>query len=414
MKGKKFLTLTVAAAMLVGSTMSVSAAELSAKDLEKILDVSAYRAAYADLNAAFGDDLDAYADHYLTYGVKEGRTLGVKLDLVGYADRYADLRAAFGTDYEAIAEHYLTYGIKEGRVITAPQPKNSGSSSSSSSSSNSAPATGNTAATETAGHVHDWATIMKDPASYLDGVDPTCLKDGYARYQCTEWVMPVDVNGTLKWVPCAPDTKGGRRCSETHTEILKASHIMPENESNVYVVHATCTTAGRAAYTCAVCGTQVDEVIPAYGHDFKKTGKVKTASTCTVKGKDETKCTRCGLVGEVDRDLAPHTLAGWRTIKAATCIDAGVEQSTCNICATTVTRPIAAPGHNMVEIARPYVDASFNGVAMHIETVRSQCSVCKQVETTTAVGAIPEECDGHDANGDGTCDVCNLNMNRTK
>lgn len=35
-----------------------------------------------------------------------------------YADRYPDLKAAFGYDRDLLYEHYLTYGIKEGRMAT--------------------------------------------------------------------------------------------------------------------------------------------------------------------------------------------------------------------------------------------------------------------------------------------------------
>lgn len=37
---------------------------------------------------------------------------------IAYANRYADLKAAFGYDKEALYEHYLTYGIGEGRIAT--------------------------------------------------------------------------------------------------------------------------------------------------------------------------------------------------------------------------------------------------------------------------------------------------------
>lgn len=41
--------------------------------MNALIDVKQYREAYADLDAAFGDNWDAYVDHYLTYGFREGR-----------------------------------------------------------------------------------------------------------------------------------------------------------------------------------------------------------------------------------------------------------------------------------------------------------------------------------------------------
>ena len=84
-----------------------------------------YADRYSDLKAAFGYDRDALYNHYLTYGIKEGRIVNFwraagtidKFDYIDYADRYSDLEAAFGYDREALYTHYLTYGIKEGRIV---------------------------------------------------------------------------------------------------------------------------------------------------------------------------------------------------------------------------------------------------------------------------------------------------------
>lgn len=37
---------------------------------------------------------------------------------IAYANRYTDLKEAFGYDKDALYEHYLTYGISEGRIAT--------------------------------------------------------------------------------------------------------------------------------------------------------------------------------------------------------------------------------------------------------------------------------------------------------
>lgn len=81
-----------------------------------VFDVVAYRAAYGDLNAAFGDNWDAYVNHYFAYGIGEQRISGGTFDPVAYAAAYPDVKAEFGDDWEAIINHYLTYGIAEGRT----------------------------------------------------------------------------------------------------------------------------------------------------------------------------------------------------------------------------------------------------------------------------------------------------------
>ncbi|MBQ8055292.1 MAG: hypothetical protein IJ270_00545, partial [Paludibacteraceae bacterium] len=76
----------------------------------------------ADLDAAFGDDWDAYVDHYLTYGFKEGRNAFGEFDARYYFDTYADLRDAFGEDALALYTHYMDYGRSEGRASAVPAP----------------------------------------------------------------------------------------------------------------------------------------------------------------------------------------------------------------------------------------------------------------------------------------------------
>lgn len=127
MKFKRIVMVSVAAATFMGMTLNVSAARSSADkyvnrlkksgQVDLILDVEAYRAAYSDLEEAFGDDEDAYIRHYLTAGVYEGRTKGVLFDPLAYAEGYDDIRDAFGDDVLGIITHYVTFGVKENRTI---------------------------------------------------------------------------------------------------------------------------------------------------------------------------------------------------------------------------------------------------------------------------------------------------------
>lgn len=166
---KKFIGgILLSVTIFLGSTMSVNAAELedvfSAKyyadtyedlyeafeydedklfnhyleyglkegrTMSPVLDVIYYRESNPDLDAAFGDDWDAYVTHYFEYGIEEGRDNGTNFDPIRYVNSYADLRIAFDDDYEALCNHYITYGINENRtmalkpVITASAPATS-------------------------------------------------------------------------------------------------------------------------------------------------------------------------------------------------------------------------------------------------------------------------------------------------
>lgn len=127
MKIKNVIAMGAVVVLVAGSALNVSAAEkLSSADLNAlkesgkislIIDVDAYKAAYGDLKEAFGDNEDAYIEHYLTVGVYEGRTKGVLFDPIVYAEAYGDIKAAFGNNISAIVNHYVTFGAAENRTI---------------------------------------------------------------------------------------------------------------------------------------------------------------------------------------------------------------------------------------------------------------------------------------------------------
>ena len=100
-------------------------------------DVLAYAAANPDLRNAFGNTLSSYYKHYINNGAAEGRvavgshsiTNYVKsvsgYDLSGiydynyYVSKYEDVRRAFGLNDKAAFDHFLNYGLKEGRIAKA-------------------------------------------------------------------------------------------------------------------------------------------------------------------------------------------------------------------------------------------------------------------------------------------------------
>ena len=102
-------------------------------------DVNSYRKRYPTLEKAYGNDIDAYYEHYYLTGKKAGWD-GTKgnfsednddsdktstiykgvdyapvFDVKYYLNRYSDLKSAFGNDYAAALKHFVEYGISEGR-----------------------------------------------------------------------------------------------------------------------------------------------------------------------------------------------------------------------------------------------------------------------------------------------------------
>ena len=80
-----------------------------------IFDVSFYKNNNADLQNAFGGDNKKYINHFLEYGMNEGRRASNDFDPSFYKNTYGDLRNAFGNNMKEYYKHYLNYGMKEGR-----------------------------------------------------------------------------------------------------------------------------------------------------------------------------------------------------------------------------------------------------------------------------------------------------------
>lgn len=123
MKLKKALAAGLSTSVLFSSCLGASAAPLTTANLTSeqinsyILNVEAYKQAYPDLAAAFGDDEQSYVNHYLTAGVYEGRTKGALFDPLTYAEAYGDIRDALGYDVTALVNHYVNYGVAESRTM---------------------------------------------------------------------------------------------------------------------------------------------------------------------------------------------------------------------------------------------------------------------------------------------------------
>ena len=59
-----------------------------------VFDASYYSAAYPDVAAAYGNNADALLNHFISFGVKEGRNASAEFNPQAYRQRYEDLRSA--------------------------------------------------------------------------------------------------------------------------------------------------------------------------------------------------------------------------------------------------------------------------------------------------------------------------------
>ena len=58
------------------------------------------------------------ADHWIKWGISEGRKSAPNFSVQEYIANYPDLKATIGTNWKDGVWHYFTYGINEGRFGT--------------------------------------------------------------------------------------------------------------------------------------------------------------------------------------------------------------------------------------------------------------------------------------------------------
>ena len=68
-----------------------------------------------DLKIAYGYDENKLLQHYLTYGIKEGRNSSPIFNVRYYIESNKDVKLAYGNDYEAAFKHFRDYGCNEYR-----------------------------------------------------------------------------------------------------------------------------------------------------------------------------------------------------------------------------------------------------------------------------------------------------------
>ena len=85
-------------------------------------DVKYYLNTYSDLRNAYGTDYKSAMSHFLSFGMKEGRSGASGFDFNFYKANNIDLRAAFGDDNASYYRHYANWGYKEGRNMTRLTP----------------------------------------------------------------------------------------------------------------------------------------------------------------------------------------------------------------------------------------------------------------------------------------------------
>ena len=87
-------------------------------DYSAVFDADYYLKNNPDVAKWSNNDKDKALQHFINYGMAEGRRGSEAFDVQSYYNEYPDLRAAYGTDLARYYEHYMSYGKSEGRHAT--------------------------------------------------------------------------------------------------------------------------------------------------------------------------------------------------------------------------------------------------------------------------------------------------------
>lgn len=91
-------------------------AKLNGTDYSSVYDYAHYVSNNSDVKRAFaGDPIDTL-NHFVNYGMSEGRQAKDTFDAASYYNAYSDLRRAFGTNLRSLTMHYVNHGQSEGRT----------------------------------------------------------------------------------------------------------------------------------------------------------------------------------------------------------------------------------------------------------------------------------------------------------
>ena len=188
-------------------------------------------------------------------------------------------------------------------------------------------------------------------------IAPTCTKDGVTIYECTD---------------CGDYSYSGNK-------IAPLGHSW---DAGKITKEATCRAAGSIVYTCATCGLQRTESIPAKPHSYVDTTVEPTLSE---KGYVEHVCSVCGSsYRDSYTDPLPHEHSYNQRTVDATCEQSGYTEFTCTICGYSYRgNEIGALGHNYSStVIDPQVGVG--GYTHHV------CSRCGASYDDSYTNALPQ------------------------
>ena len=113
---KGILGCLMAVVIVLTGIIPMQAQAKNTTDYSAVFDADYYYDVYADLRSAIGNNPKKLLQHFITFGMQEGRRGNDEFDVKAYMENNPDLVQLFGTeDLESYYLHYINCGKKEGR-----------------------------------------------------------------------------------------------------------------------------------------------------------------------------------------------------------------------------------------------------------------------------------------------------------
>ncbi len=87
-------------------------------DYKDVYSFEYYTKKNRDIKRVFGDNPEGALNHFVNFGMAEGRQAIATFDVKSYRNMYSDLRSLFGNDLVKYYKHYMQNGKREGRIAT--------------------------------------------------------------------------------------------------------------------------------------------------------------------------------------------------------------------------------------------------------------------------------------------------------
>ena len=246
----------------------------------------------------------------------------------------------------------------------------------------------------TSPRIHYNCTTLEGHIIPMERKDPSCTSTGYIKYSCAcgyEYTELLPENHDYVFIKSVAAT-----CSNAGYDVYKCSKCgkilnksngeeqLPHEYEFTKVVEPTCLKGGYTLYKCSVCGDEYkDNLTPLLGHSMVEVGE--KPATCTEAGHTAgVQCSRCGLVesGVTEIPAIGHSYGNWTQTKAPTCTAKGTETGRCTRCNATETRDVEALGHNTTHHAAKAATCTEAGWEAYDTCSRCDYTTYKEIPAT--------------------------------